>query len=122
MPSLLVIRLIPEKAISATDFETYLTNLKIEASDASFTNPNGTAAPFGSATYIAPGPVGVPHPNPFPPEDPNTRIVQHFEASLFGPGFIIDFKSVATAVIVIPTPPANGEFQTADIFLKITRG
>ena len=44
-----------------------------------------------------------------------------FSPPFFGAWFI-EFKSVATAVIEIPTPTVNGEFQTADILLNITRG
>src|SRR5512133_1547884 len=104
MATLLVIRLIPEKAISAEDFANYLTGLTIVASDATFQLPDGSAPPFGSATFLPPQVFSNPIANPFPPEDPATRIVQHFTATLVFGAFYIDFRSVATAVIEIPTP------------------
>jgi hypothetical protein len=99
MPSLLVIRLHPVEPISGNDFLSYLAGLTITAFEISFNNQAGSQ--INQAQYL-------------PPDNPATRIVQHFDGGTL--------KAIATAVIEIPTPPAGGEYRTADIRLEITRG
>lgn len=122
MPSLLVIRLHPVEPISAADFTTYLNGLSIAAHEVSFNDPDGNGPAFGTAPYIAPALPPSPSANPTPNQDPNNRITQHFEIVPVGIGvFARNFFAVATAVIEIPTPPAGGEFRTADVRLVMTR-
>ena len=123
MPSLLVIRLHPVEPISGDDFTGYLNDLTIDAHDASFADPSGDGPVLGSASYIAPNLPPSPGVDPTPDQDPDTRIVQHFSLTPVAlPNFSRDFAAVATAVIVIPDPPAGGEFRTADVRLVIRRG
>ena len=99
MPSLLVIRLHPVEPISGNDFFiNYLAGLTITAFEISFNNQAGSQ--IGQAQYL-------------PPNDPATRIVQHFDGNTP--------KAIATAVIEIPDPPVGGEYRTADVRLVITR-
>jgi Tc toxin complex TcA C-terminal TcB-binding domain len=129
MPSLLIIRLHPVEPITGDAFTSYLNGLSIAAHDASFNNPTGSGAAFGTATYIAPTLPASPSVNPAPVQDPNNRITQHFSLTLsppIPPSSIPlsarSFSAIATAVIQIPDPPAGGEYRTADIRLEITRG
>jgi|APLak6261663543_1056040.scaffolds.fasta_scaffold00218_3 hypothetical protein len=125
MPSLLVIRLHPVEPISGDDFTNYLNGLSIDAHEVSFNDPAGNGAAFGTANYIAPNLPASPSPNPIPIPDPNNRITQHFSinpVSISPPESARSFLAVATAVIEIPTPPAGGEYNTADIRLVIKRG
>ncbi|MDZ7363649.1 MAG: insecticidal toxin complex protein [candidate division KSB1 bacterium] len=124
MPSLLVIRLHPVEPISGDDFTSYLNGLSIAAHEVSFNDPTGSGPAFSTAPYIAPTLPPSPSPNPIPIHDPNNRITQHFRIDpvpLTG-DFARTFFAVATAVIEIPTPPAGGEYRTADVRLVITRG
>lgn len=124
MPSLLVIRLHPVEPIAGDDFTKYLNGLSIDAHEVSFSDPAGTGAAFGTATYIAPNLPLSPSPDPRPGQDPNNRITQHFSTS--GPDINGDsareFFAVATAVIEIPDAPAGGEYKDSDIRLVIKRG
>lgn len=129
MPSLLIIRLHPVEPITGDAFTSYLNGLSIAAHDASFNNPTGSGAAFGTATYIAPTLPASPSVNPAPVQDPNNRITQHFSLTPsppIPPSLIPlsarSFSAIATAVIQIPDPPAGGEYRTADIRLEITRG
>ena len=126
MTTLLVIRLVPEKAVPADDFTKMLDGLTIEAHELSFADPDGQAAAVGSATYIAPGLPPSPAPvlqDVAPQPDPNTRITQHFAVVNLPlvPNHARVMKSVATAVIELPDPAAGGEYGTADVRLVITR-
>lgn len=126
MPTLLIIRLHPEDPVTGDEFTNYLNGLSITAFDLSFADPDGSSAPaLGPATYIAPTLPASPSADPTPNQDPNNRIVQHFEIVPAAPPpgmFARNFFAIATAVIEIPDPPAGGEYRTADVRLKITRG
>jgi hypothetical protein len=125
MSSLLVIRLHPIEPVEGAVFSAYLDGLAITAHEISYANPSGADpafAPLGSATYIAPAlppsPDNVP---PIPVQDPATRIVQHFSIDPVGLGWQRVFAATATAVIVIPDPPAGGEYHSADIRITLNR-
>ncbi|PFJ40214.1 insecticidal toxin complex protein [Priestia megaterium] len=126
MSSLLVIRLYPKEPVSAKKFTSYLKGLKIAAHEISFKNPDGRTPAYEPAPYIEPihKPIEV-SPDPTPIQNPDSKIIQHFKITPHPTPsppalkFRQDF-SIATAVIVID-PPSEGEYNTADILLKITR-
>lgn len=142
MPSLIVIRIVPQGPIDANTFTGYLTALQITAYDLSFGSPSlGTAvtSSLPSAAYLAPStlpsPVGGPVIDPplgFTPTTPGypagttSGIVQQYDlqpgASL---GLITEspyytLESVATAVIQVTTPPGPAFFE--NLRLEVTWG
>lgn len=109
--SLLVIRILPEKPMSAVDFTLALDGLTITARDLSFGNTE-TGALLGSAQYLPPDGL-------IPPVASNTTaIVQHYEYIPIPIPTRNDF-SVATAAIELP---AGVEYREKDIVLEISRG
>jgi hypothetical protein len=101
--SLIILRLCPKTPTDGTSFTGYLTGLSITVSDMSVKNPEGKSNPIGTAFYD--------------PANPASTIVQHFMPTL-PPG---QLAAVATAAIVVTTPPGYPEYDTSDLRLAITR-
>lgn len=104
MANYIVLRLVPQTAIDAATFTTYLQNLTITALPLSYNDPTGGPPAIGSATFIGP-----PHPPAL-----GTHIVQHGTPPLFG----LPLESVATALIEYPGPPP----QYVNLVVQITQG
>jgi hypothetical protein len=121
MSNYIVIRIIPEKPVSASDFTNYLNPtsaglgpLQITAYDLSFNSPT-IGQRIGTAVFVAPtaapsptsaGPQGTPlGPAVFNP-DPSSGIAQQYDlmpaANLESAFF--QLQSVATAIIEVPAP------------------
>jgi hypothetical protein len=123
MSSYIVIRIIPEKPVSASDFTNYLNPtgaglgpLQITAYDLSFNSPT-VGQSIGTAIFVAPattpsplsaGPQGtIPTPPVFNP-DPPSGIVQQYDlmpAPMLESAFF-QLQSVATAIIEVASPTA----------------
>jgi hypothetical protein len=104
MPDIIVIRLHPEEPTTGTQFSSYLTDLKIEAWDVSFTKPKvnvNVDPPIGSAEFDA---------NPSA-----TRIAQHWLP-------VLVFPPAATATAILEITAPSPEYADADILLRVTRG
>jgi hypothetical protein len=118
---LIIIRIIPQTAVDANTFTTYLNPpglapLQISAFDLSFDNPNPGRA-LGTVTYVAPSSTPSPtDPEPIPPTyqipqykpDPSSGIVQQID---WIPGSSGDYgyfevESVATAITAVPSTSA----------------
>lgn len=130
MPKLIVLRLVPDKPLAGDDFTPFLGTggnvLIIDALDVSFGNQKGQR--IGRAIHrpdvnsvIS---LGFPFPDPvvlIP--DPQTDIVQHRRPNPITPpgNFIWNMKAIATAVIVINSPPPL-EYAEPDVILEVKWG
>ena len=106
MARIIVLRLHPDKAVKASEFQKYLVGLKIEAFDASFAEPGGHKGAALGSTANAPSKIvqhKVLHPDPA-----KAALGQKLT------------KSVATAMIVL-AEPAPPEYAEPDIILHVVR-
>ncbi len=115
MADLIILRLVPSGPIAGSDFTNFLNNLTITASDLSFNsslNGNQIGTASGVATF-GPGSINL----------NQKQIFQHFvlvpQPSPQPPAIVP--QAVATAVIVVNTPPSV-EYDSTDIRLVMTRG
>jgi hypothetical protein len=137
MAHLLVFRLVPQKPVSATDFQQYLSDgtnvLIIEAYDVSFAQLTEPLALLGRASFVpdaqAVGDNGHAPTQPQPIPGFGTTIAQHRKQvqgnSLPPPNqgendFTYELQSIATAGVVI-TPP-NPEYDRPDVVVKVKWG
>ena len=130
MPKLIVLRLVPEKPLSGDDFTPYLGTggnvLIIDALDVSFGNQKGQR--IGRAIHrpdvnsVISGAFPFPNPPALIP-DRQTDIVQHRRpAPILPPGnFNLSMKAVATAVVVITSPP-SAEYAEPDVIVEVKWG
>ena len=130
MPKLIVLRLVPEKPLSGDDFTPYLGTggnvLIIDALDVSFGNQKGQR--IGRAIHrpdvnsVISGAFPFPNPPALIPAR-QTDIVQHRRPSpILPPGnFNLSLRAVATAVVIITSPP-SAEYAEPDIILEVKWG
>ena len=125
MPDLILLRLHPSKPMAGKDFTASLQNLSISAFDLSF-GDSVTGTLLGTASGLA-----NPHLSSTTNNNVNINnrsILQHYldvEIDPINQAKERRLEAVATAVIVINTPPNHPEYPTAnsyDLRLEITRG
>ncbi len=121
MSGLIVVQIVPDSPVDPVKFQTdYLTGLKVEAFDLSFTTVNATppGASVGAASFIAPNP-----PPPGPPAAPTypagitNGIIQQVDRVAVPLPVSYDFESVAVAVIEVSGPATKGNFR-----LELSKG
>jgi len=131
MPKLIVLRIVPDKPLDrGDDFTPFLgaggNVLIIDALDVSFGNQRGQR--IGRAIHRPDVDSAIsiqfPFPDPvLPIPDPRTDIVQHRRPIPPSPpdNFTWDMKAIATAVIVISSPPPL-EYAEPDVILELKWG